>query len=111
MSRVGMERALVEGGIDIVDQINPNPDALVRRAAESGPDAIVLGDGPSNVNDLRARLRHAVPKATLVLWRTDAVAVLDPGAEAPRVMPTPAPRELSNQLFRRVGKGDTCPST
>ena len=112
MSQVGMERALVDGGIGIVDQINPNPDALVRLAAECGPDAIVLGGGASNVNDLGARLRAAVPRATLVLWRTDArmVAVLQPDAE-PRVMPAPKAEELANELFRRVDKGDTCPST
>lgn len=108
-----MARALADGGAEVLDDPLPHPDALVRRAAESGPDAIVLGDVPSHSPDLSARLRAAAPGATLVLWGTDArdVAVLAPGAEAPRVMPAPTARELSQELFGQSGKGETCPST
>jgi hypothetical protein len=111
--QLGIARALAEGGAEVLDDGRAEPDDLVRRAAELGPDAIVVGDGPSCAPDLGARLRAAAPGATLVLWRTDAqmVAVLAPGADAPRVLPAPAAEELSKQLFGRAGKGETCPST
>jgi hypothetical protein len=108
--QVGMVRALTDGGAEVLEETHPNPDALVRRAADSGPDAIVLGDGLSSAPDLSSRLRAAAPGATLMLWRTDsrAVAVLVPGVDAPRVMPAPTAAELSNELFGRPGKGETC---
>ena len=111
ISQVGMARALADGGADVLDATHQDPDALVRGAAESGPDAIVLGDSPSGIPDLGARLRAAVPGATLVLWRTDArlVAVLTPGTDPPRVMPAPAAGELSEELFGLAGKGETWP--
>jgi hypothetical protein len=111
--QVGMVRALTDGGADVLDGNLPNPDALVRRAAECGPDAIVVGDGPNSAPDLGARLRAAAPGATLVLWRTDArvVAVLVPGADSPRVRRAPTAEELSRELFGPSGKGETCPST
>jgi hypothetical protein len=113
MVQVGMARALVEGGAELLDEPHPNPDALVRGVAESGPDAIVLGGGLSGVPDLSARLRAAAPGATLMLWRTDArvVAVLAPGADSPRVIPAPTEAELQSELFGPAGKGETCPST
>ena len=109
---LGMARALTDGGAVILEESQPDADALVRRAADSGPDAIVLGDRPGQP-DLGARLRAAAPGATLVLWRTDArmVAVLSPGCETPRVMPAPTAGELSNELFGPAVKGETCPST
>jgi hypothetical protein len=112
--QVGMARALSDGGADVLDGVQPDSDALVRRAAESGPDAIVLGDGqPGSAPDLGARLRAAAPGATLVLWRMDAdvVAVLTPGEDNPRVIPAPTAQELSKELFGHSGEGETCPST
>jgi hypothetical protein len=113
MVRVGMARALAQGGAELLDETHPNPDALVRRVAESGPDAIVLGGGLSGVPALSARLRAVAPGATFMLWRTDSrmVAVLAPGAGSPRVIPAPTEAELSNELFGHSGKGETCPST
>lgn len=111
--QVGMARALEDGGAEVLDETHPNPDTLVRRVAERVPDAIVLGDGLSSVPELSARLRAAAPEATLMLWRADSrvVAVLVPGADAPRVVPAPTAAELSSELFGRSGKGETCPST
>ena len=111
--QVGMARALADGGAEVIDETHPNPDALVRRVAERVPDAIVLGDGLSSHPDLSARLRAAAPGATLMLWRTNSrvVAVLAPGVDAPRVVPAPTAGELSDELFGRPGKGETCPST
>jgi hypothetical protein len=99
--------------VDVLDDTLPNPTALVSRAAESSPDAVVVGDGPSSTPDLGARLRAAAPGATLVLWRTDAsvVAVLVPGAASPRVMPAPTAAQLSSELFGPSDKGETRPST
>jgi hypothetical protein len=110
--QVGIARALVDGGAAVLDDTQPTPDALVRRAADSGPDAIVLGDAHGSDPHLGARLRAAAPGATLLLWRTGAraVAVLVPGADAPRVVPAPTAAELSDELFGRGGKGETCPS-
>jgi len=107
--QVGMTRALADGGAEVLDETHPNPDALVRRAADRGPDAIVLGDGLSGASELGARMRDAAPKATLMLWRADSrVAVFAPGVDAPRVMPAPTAAELSDELFGRPGKGETC---
>jgi hypothetical protein len=115
--QMGMARALADGGAEVLDgeqqDSDADVDALVRRAAESGPDAIVVGDGPGSAPDLGARLRAAAPGATLVLWRVSAqmVAVLGPGADTPRVMPAPTAQELSKELFGHSGEGETCPST
>jgi hypothetical protein len=111
--QVGIERALVDGGATVLDGELADPDALVRRAGESSPDAIVLGDGSSGSLELGARLRAAAPGTTLVLWRTDAsvVAVLGPHSDSARVIPAPTAEELMNELFARAGKGETCPNT
>lgn len=111
--QVGLARALADGGAEVIDETNPNPDALVRQAAERGPDAIVLGDGAGAISNVGERLRAAAPGATLVLWRTGArvVAVLVPGAESPRVIPAPNADQLSNELFGSSAKGEICPST
>lgn len=113
MVRVGIARALADGGADVLDHTRSSPDALVRAAAESGPDAIVLGDRAWSDHDLGARLRAAAPGATFVSWHAgaDAVAVLAPGTELPRVMPAPTAAELSDELLGRAGKGESCPST
>jgi hypothetical protein len=113
ISQVGMARALADGGAEILQDVSPGADALVRRAGESRPDAIVVGDDSSGAPDLGARLRAAAPRATLVLWRTESgmVAVLAPGAQSPRVIPAPTAAELSDELFGPSGKGETCPST
>ena len=107
--QVGIVRVLADGGAEVFEETHPNPDALVRWTAERGPDAIVLGDGLGGAPDLSARLRAAAPGATLMLWRTNArlVAVLAPGADAPRVMPAPTASELSDELFGRVGRPRT----
>jgi DNA-binding NarL/FixJ family response regulator len=113
ISQVGMERALVDGGADVLAEVDPSAEALVQRAASCSPDAIVLGDGPSSSADLGPRLRVAAPEATIVIWGTDArmVAVLAAGADAPMLMPAPSAAELSRELFGHSGKGETCPST
>ena len=111
--QVGVARALTDGGADVLDEALPSADALVRRAAERSPDAIVFGDGLTSAMELGARLRVAAPDATLVLWRAKAsvVAVLEPGVASPRVMPAPTAAELSNELFGPSVKGETWPST
>jgi hypothetical protein len=111
--QVGVARALADGGAEVLDETLSNADALVRRAAERSPDAIVFGDGLISAAELGARLRVAAPAATLVLWRADAsaVAVFEPGVDSPRVMPAPTAAELSNELFGPSAKGETWPST
>jgi hypothetical protein len=111
--QVGIERALVDGGADVLPDIHTTADALVEQAATSCPDAIVLGDAPGSHPDLGSRMRAAAPAATIVLWGTDArmVAVLVPDAESPRLMPAPSAADLSKELFGHSGKGETCPST
>lgn len=111
--QVGIERALAEGGADVVDDSGSDADALVRQAADRAPEAIVIGDGASVAPDLCSRLRAAAPRATLVLWRADArmVGVVDPGADGPRLIPAPGAEELSTELIGRAAKGESCPST
>jgi hypothetical protein len=106
---VGIARALVEGG-SVVDHA-VEADALVARAAESLPDAVVVGPRPSG---LSARLRVAAPAATVVVWRGDdeVIEVLSPGTSAPRVVPAPAAERLHGELFGRgTSEGGTCPAT
>jgi hypothetical protein len=110
---VGIARALGEGGADVISDAHRGADGLVLQATDSHPDAIVLGDGPECTPDLGARLRAAAPAATIVLWRSDAttVALLTPGADAPRMMPAPTADQLLVELFGYSGKGASCPST
>ena len=108
--RVGIARALVEGGAAVVDHAT-EADALVARAAESLPDAVVVGPRPSG---LSARLRVAAPAATVDVWRGDeeVIEVLAPGTSAPRVLPAPAAERLHGELFGRgTSEGGTCPAT
>jgi hypothetical protein len=107
--RVGIARALVEGGATVVD--HAEADALVARAAESLPDAVVVGPRPTG---LSARLRVAAPAATVVVWRGDEeiIEVLTPGTSAPRVVPAPAAERLHGELFGGgTSEGGTCPAT
>jgi DNA-binding NarL/FixJ family response regulator len=107
---VGIARALEEGGATVVDQAD-EADMLVARAAESLPDAVVVGPRPSG---LSARLRVAAPAATVVVWRGDGevIEVLSPGTSAPRLVPAPAAERLHAELFGRgTSEGGTCPAT
>jgi hypothetical protein len=107
--RVGIARALVDGGA-AVDHAT-EADALVARAAQSLPDAVVVGPRPSG---LSARLRVAAPAATVVVWRgeEEVIEVLTPGTSAPRVVPAPAAERLHGELFGRgSNEGGTCPVT
>jgi hypothetical protein len=110
---LGIARALGEGGAEVISDAHRGADGLVLQATDSCPDAIVLGDGPGCTPDLGARLRAAAPSSTIVLWRSDAstVALLAPGAEAPRMMPAPTADQLLMELFGYSGKGASCPST
>jgi hypothetical protein len=110
---VGIARALGEGGAEVISDAHRGADGLVLQATDSHPDAIVLGDGPDCTPDLGARLRAAAPSATIVLWRSDAttVALIAPGAEAPRMMPAPTADQLLVELFGYSEKGASCPST
>ena len=108
--RVGIARALMEGGAAVVGHA-AEADALVARAAESLPDAVVVGPTPSG---LSARLCMAAPAATVVVWRGDeeVIEVLAPGTSAPRVVPAPAAERLHGELFGRgTSEGGTCPAT
>ena len=108
--RVGIARALTEGGAAVVDHAI-EADALVARAAESLPDAVVVGPTPSG---LCARLRLAAPAAMVVVWRGDeeVIEVLTPGTSAPRVVPAPAAERLHRELFGRGNdEGEICPAT
>jgi CheY-like chemotaxis protein len=109
--QVGIVRVLADGGAEVFEETDSNPDALVRWTAERGPNAIVLGDGLGGAPGLSTRLRAAAPAATLMLWRTNArvVSVLAPGVDAPRVIPAPTASELSGELFGRADQGETCP--
>jgi hypothetical protein len=105
--RVGIARALMEGGA-AVDHAT-EADALVARAAECRPDAVVVGPAPG----LSARLRVAAPSATVVIWRGDEeiIEVLAPGT-ATRVVPAPPAERLHGELFgRRNNEGGSCPLT
>ena len=107
--RLGIARALMEGGAAVVD--HAEADALVARAAESLPDAVVVGPSPSGLTE---RLRVAAPAATVVVWRSDEelIEVLAPGTSAPRVVPAPAAERLHGELFGRGNnEGGTCPAT
>jgi hypothetical protein len=107
---VGITRALEEGGAAVVDHAS-EADTLIARAAESRPDAVVVGPTPSG---LRERLRVAAPAATVVVWRGDdeLIEVLSPGTSAPRVMPAPAAERLHGELFGgATSEGGTCPAT
>jgi DNA-binding NarL/FixJ family response regulator len=113
--RVGIVRALREGGASVIDGAGAG-DALVERAAASAPDAVVLGAaaGGADGADLRARLRSAAPEATLVIWRNDAeqIEVLRPGASTPRVMSAPVAERLAVELFGDADdEGGPCPAT
>jgi hypothetical protein len=110
---LGIARALGEGGAKVISDAHQGADALVLRATDSCPDAIVLGDGPGSAPDLGSRLRAAAPQAMIVLWRSDAttVALLTPGANTPRMMPAPTADQLLIELFGYSGKGASCPST
>jgi hypothetical protein len=108
--RVGIARALTEGGAAVLDD-ETEADALVARAAECLPDAVVVGPTPSG---LCARLRLAAPAATVVVWRGDeeVIEVLTPGTSAPRVVPAPAAERLHGELFGRGNdEGEICPAT
>jgi len=108
---LGMARTLIDGGAVVVQAASPDVSALARNADEERPDAIVIGDGGAHPRDTAARLRAAAPDATLVLWPkdTDAVAVMAPGEESPRLMPVTAAEELFRELFGPKGEG--CPPT
>jgi hypothetical protein len=109
---VGMARALREGGADVINDGQCGGDGLVLQAADSLPDAIVLGDGLGTPSDLRDRLGVAAPHATIVLWRSDAIVLIAPGSDdPPRVMAAPTPKQLLIELFGHSGKGASCPST
>jgi hypothetical protein len=107
---VGIARALEEGGAAVVDRTT-EADALVARAAECLPDAVVVGPRPSGLCE---RLRVAAPAATVVVWRGDeeVIEVLAPGTSSPRVVPAPTAERLHRELFGRGStEGGTCPAT
>ena len=113
--RLGIVRALLEDGVNVIDGA-VTADALVERAAESAPDAVVLGAaaGGARGAELRARLRSAAPGATLVVWRNDAelIEVLAPGASTPRVMSAPSAETLASELLSVADdEGGPCPTT
>jgi hypothetical protein len=105
---MGMARALVDGGAELVEAVCADADALVGAAASERPDAIILGVASRAAGP---RLRAAAPDATIVLWRHDAVAVavLTPGDVSPRLMPAPAAEALCKELFEL--KGAACRPT
>lgn len=110
---LGIARALMACGAEILDRTWANPDGLVRSAAECRPDLVVLGGNGAGGGDV-GRLRAAVPDATLVLWRkdADAVAVMRPGAASPRLMPAPAAEELCQELLGGESReGEACRPT
>jgi DNA-binding NarL/FixJ family response regulator len=113
--RLGIVRALLDDGVSVIDGAEA-ADALVERAAQHAPDAVVLGAaaGGARGAELRARLRSAAPGATLVVWRNDAelIEVLPPGASTPRVMSPPSADRLALELLGGGNEeGGPCPAT
>jgi DNA-binding NarL/FixJ family response regulator len=107
---VGITRALEDGGAAIVDHAG-EVEALVAHAAESLPDAVVVGPSPIGLTE---RLRLAAPAAMVVVWRGDEelIEVLAPGTSAPRVVPAPAAERLHGELFGGgTSEGGSCPAT
>jgi CheY-like chemotaxis protein len=112
--RVGVVRALLEGGASVIDGTD-GTDALVERAARLAPDAVVLGAaaGGADGAELRERLRTAAPRATLVVWRdAEQIEVLRPWASTPRVMSAPVPERLAAAVLGGADEeGGPCPAT
>jgi hypothetical protein len=112
--RVGIVRALIEGGANVVDGAE-SADGLVERAATLAPAAVVLGAaaGGDGGEDLRARLRIAAPDATLVIWRNaEQIEVLRPRARTPRVMSAPVAERLAAAVLGDADEeGGPCPAT
>lgn len=113
--RLGIVRALLDGGVNVIDGA-VTADALVERAATSAPNVVVLGAaaGGAGGAELRARLQSAAPGATLVVWMDDAelIEVLAPGAKHAMVRSAPVAERLADELFGGADvEGGSCPTT
>jgi DNA-binding NarL/FixJ family response regulator len=100
---VGLRRVLADEGI-VVAGHEEEPERLVDRAAALQPDVVVLDLNDMAARDVADGVRRASPGSKVVLWARDEtlLEVLDPGADAARVVVVAGPDTLRNELVART---------
>lgn len=99
MTRLGMSRVLVEGGMEVVVE-EGQPGAIVAEAKRLLPDAIVLALDDDVGHALSDQVRAAAPGAKVILWARDEtqMEVFEPGASRPRRIESAVPDALLSEL-------------
>jgi DNA-binding NarL/FixJ family response regulator len=96
---VGLERVLVEDGVDVIGQ-EPNPNQIVSEAGRLQPDAVLLDRGDVGARALGARVQDVAPRTKVILWARDetVMEVLDPASDRARLVALTAYGELRSEL-------------
>lgn len=96
---VGLRRMLADEGIEVAGH-EEEPHRLVSAAANQQPDVVVLDLNDIGARDVADDVRRASPGSKVVLWARDEtlMEVLDPGADAARVVVVAGPDTLRNEL-------------
>ena len=96
---VGLRRVLADEGIEVAGH-EEEPQRLIRAAASQQPDVVVLDLNDIGARDVADDVRRASPGSKVVLWARDEtlMEVLDPGADAARVVVVAGPDTLRNEL-------------
>ena len=99
MTWVGMKRLLADGGIEVVEDEQPDGE-VVAQVGRLRPDAVVLGFDGSASLELSRRVRAVAPTAKVILWTHDetSMEVFDPGSNSPRRIQLGVPAALLQEF-------------
>lgn len=97
ITKLGMQRMLSSGGIEVVGAAD---GALVAQARRVTPDAVVLGLDEGVGRELGEQVRAAAPNAKVILWARDEteMEVFEPGSVKPRRVASGVRDALLNEL-------------
>ena len=95
---IGMARVLTEDGADVIGQ-ERHPSSIVTTAGRTQPDVVVLDISSEGSRELGARVQQVSSDTTVIFCDDrDAMEVLDPGADEPRVLVVDALEGLRTEL-------------
>ena len=97
ITRLGMQRMLSSGGIEVVGETD---GALLAQVSRAIPDAVVLGVDEDAGRELGEQVRAAAPNAKVILWARDEteMEVFEPGSVEPRRVASGVRDALLNEL-------------
>ena len=97
IARLGMQKMLSTGGIEVLGE---SDGALVAQVSRAIPDAVVLGVDEDAGRELVEQVRAAAPNAKVILWARDEteMQVFEPGSARPRRVASGVRDALLNEL-------------